>query len=119
MSTELDSFETRLLAELRDYITEQRDDDNTTPDGQGRLPRRWLAVAASSIVVVAAALLLPGVGTSPAYSVGEGNAGEIRVDINRPEDAAGLQEALESTASRPTSPTSPHCSKARPAATRP
>lgn len=37
---------------------------------------------------------LPGLGSSPAFSVGEGNAGEIHAKINRPKDAAGLEQAL-------------------------
>jgi len=31
---------------------------------------------------------------TPAFSVSEGNAGEITVTINRPQDAAGLERAL-------------------------
>jgi hypothetical protein len=45
--------------------------------------------------VIGAFLVVPGLGSSPAYSVGEGNAGEVYVEINRPEDAAGLERALE------------------------
>ena len=38
---------------------------------------------------------MPGLGTTPAYSVQEGNAGTIEVQINRPQDAAGLERAIE------------------------
>ncbi len=48
-----------------------------------------MAAALAGVVVV------PGLGSSPAYSVGEGNAGRIHVEINRPEDAAGLERALQ------------------------
>lgn len=98
MNTELDSFETRLLDELRAYVA---DDASHRPTERDRATRHGLrrpliviAVAAAAIAVVGA-LLLPGLGASPAYSVGEGNAGEIRVEINRPEDADGLERALE------------------------
>lgn len=96
MNTQLDSFETRLLAELREHVAER------TPAGDGaskpsrRSGRTWLAVAASAAAAaIAVAVIVPGVGSSPAYSVGEGNAGEVTVEINRPEDAAGLERALE------------------------
>ena len=38
---------------------------------------------------------MPGLGTTRAYSVQEGNAGTIEVQINQPQDAAGLERALE------------------------
>ncbi|WP_224276615.1 hypothetical protein [Nocardioides lacusdianchii] len=82
----LDPFEDRLLAELRQAVT-------AAP--ARRRTRRPIAVAAA---VAASALvgvvLVPGLGTTPAYSVQEGNAGEIVVEVNRPEDAAGLEQAL-------------------------
>jgi hypothetical protein len=90
MTTELDTFETRLLAELREHVA-------TSPVSVAtrRTTPRWVvggvAAAAAAIVGV---LLVPGLGTTPAYSVQEGNAGEIEVEVNRLEDAAGLEAAL-------------------------
>ncbi|GAB3034445.1 hypothetical protein GCM10011376_20430 [Nocardioides flavus (ex Wang et al. 2016)] len=91
---ELDAFETRLLVELRREVA-------TTPSTEAapssvRTRRRALAVAAGvAATAVLAVVLVPGLGTTPVYSVQEGNAGEIEVEINRPEDAAGLERALE------------------------
>lgn len=96
MSTQLDSFEERLLAELRDYVAEpaaagRRHEQRSRRLGSFRYVLRGIAVAAA----IGAILMVPGLGSTPAYSVGEGNAGEVYVQINRPEDAAGLERALE------------------------
>jgi hypothetical protein len=96
MSTKLDSFEKRLLAELRDYVAESAGIGRSPEWRSRRFGRSRLALrAAAAAAVIAAILMVPGLGSSPAYSVGEGNAGEIYVEINRPEDAAGLEQALE------------------------
>lgn len=89
----LDSFETRLLAELR---REAADHASAATQAPRRTRRRPLAVAAGvAATAVVGVLLVPGLGTTPAYSVSEGNAGEVEVEISRPEDAAGLERALE------------------------
>jgi hypothetical protein len=89
---ELDTFESRLLAELRNEMA-------LTPAGappHRRTRPRAVAVAAGvAATAVLGVVLVPGLGTNVAYSVQEGNAGEIEVEINRPEDAAGLERALE------------------------
>ena len=86
MTTQLDAFETRLLTELR------REVEAPAP----RRPRRTLAAAAAvAATAVVGVVLAPGLGTTPAYSVQEGNAGEVVVEVNRPEDSAGLEQALE------------------------
>lgn len=96
MSTQLDSFETRLLAELRRHVANAPAAGEGLDSRQPRIGRTRLAfLAATAAVVIVAVLFAPGVGSSPAYSVGEGNAGEVHVEINRPEDAAGLERALE------------------------
>lgn len=88
--SQLDPFETRLLAELRREVADSASHVPTP----GRT-RRWLAVSAGvAATAVLGVVLVPGLGTSAAYSVSEGNAGEIQVEINRPEDAAGLERAL-------------------------
>ena len=90
---ELDPFESRLLAELRREVA-------AAPGGAAdpaprRTRRRALAVgAAVAATAVVGVVLVPGVGTTPAYSVQEGNAGEVRVEVTRPEDAAGLERQL-------------------------
>ncbi len=95
MNTQLDSFETRLLTELRDHVTERAATDASCEQQPRSAGRNRLVVVAACAAVIAAVLIVPGLGSSPAYSVGEGNAGEIHVKINRPEDAAGLEQALK------------------------
>jgi hypothetical protein len=89
---ELDPFESRLLVALRREVT-AAPADVAAPR---RTPRRALAVgAAVAATAVVGVVLVPGLGTTRAYSVQEGNAGTIEVQITRPEDAAGLERALE------------------------
>lgn len=91
MSTQLDPFEARVLAELRRHVSERRD----VPTRR-RTTAWWVAgLAAAATVAVAGVVLVPGLGSTTAYSVQEGNSGEIEVEINRPEDATGLEQALE------------------------
>lgn len=90
MTTQLDSFETRLLAELRREVAAP-----SPASPAPRRPRRIVAVLAGvAATAVVGVVLVPGLGPTPAYSVQEGNAGEIEVEVNRPEDAAGLEELL-------------------------
>lgn len=87
---QLDLFETRLLAGLRREVA-----DSASRVPPRRRTRQLLTVSAGvAAAAVLGVILLPGLGTSAAYSVSEGNAGEIQVEINRPEDAAGLERAL-------------------------
>lgn len=81
----LDDFETRLLAELRREVVAVR-----------RRPRRRLLASAAAVAAatVAGVVVVPGLGPTTAYSVQEGNAGEVEVEIRRPDDAAGLERAL-------------------------
>jgi hypothetical protein len=89
---ELDTFESRLLAELRREVGTAP----TAAPAPRRTRRRVLAVAAGvAATAVVGVVLVPGLGTTRAYSVQEGNAGTIEVQINRPQDAAGLERALE------------------------
>lgn len=89
--TLLDPFESRLLAELRREVVASP----TALPPRRRTPRAPVAAAAVAATVVVGVVLVPGLGATPAYSVQEGNAGEVEVEINRPEDAAGLERALE------------------------
>ena len=88
MNTRLASFEPRLLHELRAQVA-------STP---APAPRRHRRLAGGLVVAATAALagviLVPGLGAGPAYSVQEGNAGEVEVEVHRLEDAAGLEAAL-------------------------
>lgn len=95
MNTQLDTYETRLLADLRREVAAAATATEAVP-APGRTRRRALALAAGvAAATVVGIVLVPGLGTTPAYSVQEGNAGEVEVQVNRPEDAAGLERALE------------------------
>lgn len=91
MTTALDDFETRLLYALREEVGQRE----PAPTRRPRRRRRYALTTAAVAAAATGLLFLPGIGTTPAYSVQEGNAGEVIVEINAPEDAAGLQRALE------------------------
>ncbi len=86
MNTQLDHFENALLTEIRQYVTNR--------STATRLPvkRRW--ALGSIVAAVAGGLAVPLLMPTPAYTVSEGNAGEIIVKVNRPEDAPGLEAKL-------------------------
>lgn len=88
MNAPLDSFETALLDRLRDHVASPA--PRATPRTSTRWPLGIATVAASAAAVTAVA----GLGGTPAYSVQEGNAGEIVVRVNAPEDAEGLEDEL-------------------------
>lgn len=94
MTTQLDHFETILLSELREHVADRAPLAQATTPAKRRAPRLLLAGFATAGVAVAAVVLVPGLGANPAYSVQEGNRGEIEVQVNRFEDAAGLERAL-------------------------
>jgi hypothetical protein len=82
----LDTFESTLLASLREHV-EQR-----APRAHRR--RRFVVAAVGVAAATAACVVwVPGLGTTPAYSV-IGNADHVRVTVNRMEDAEGLEAAL-------------------------
>ena len=88
--TQLDTFETALLAELRHHVEER--DSRPARRSRTRLVLSGLGVAAAAVT---AAVVIPGLGVTTAYSVQEGNSGEVIVSVDRLEDAAGLERALE------------------------
>lgn len=85
--TLLDPFESRLLNELRQEVA-------FAAPGRRRTRPPLAVAAAVAAAAVVGVVVVPGLGTAPAYSVQEGNAGEIVVEVNRPEDATGLEQAL-------------------------
>lgn len=91
MTTQLDDFETRLLHTLREQVAQRQ----TTPPRRSRGRRRFGLTIGAVAAAAAGLLLVPGLGTAPAYSVQEGNAGQIIVEINTPMDASGLERALQ------------------------
>lgn len=88
MTAPLDSFETALLVRLREHV------DSTETTAARRTSRRWSLGIAAAVTGAAAVTVLPGPGGTVAYSVQEGNAGEIVVEVNAPEDAEGLEDEL-------------------------
>lgn len=90
MNAELDSFESQLLTALRDHV-------DTEPSARAHIlsgRRRLVAATGAVAAAVAGVMFFPGLGGGPAYSVQEGNSGRIVVEVNRFEDAPGLEEAL-------------------------
>lgn len=91
MTTQLDSFETRLLSELRREVVGA---SAPAPRRSRRTRRPVVAAAGVAAAAAVGVVLVPGLGSTPAYSVQQGNNGEITVEVNRPEDAAGLERLL-------------------------
>lgn len=89
MNAPLDSFESALLTRLRDHVDQQ-------PASTPRFSRPRLLLPAVATVAAAGVMVvvIPGLGTTTAYSVQEGNSGTITVEVHRPEDADGLEEEL-------------------------
>lgn len=93
----LDPFQQALLDELREVV---RDGE---PAGSAPPPRwrRPLLVAAGVAVLAGSAVALPAVlGDQPAYAVIQGANGAVDVRVDRLEDAAGLERALEAAGVR-------------------
>lgn len=89
MNAPLDSFETALLTQLREHTNQEA----TTPARRFR-PRLLIAAAATVAAAAAILVVVPGLGSTAAYSVTEGNSGTITVEVHRLQDAAGLEAAL-------------------------
>jgi len=89
MNAQLDSFETALLTRLREHVDQQ-------PTVLPRFSRPRLLLGAAATVAAAAAMVVvvPGLGSTTAYSVQEGNSGTITVEVQRLQDAEGLEAEL-------------------------
>ncbi|MEW1841173.1 hypothetical protein AB0392_24795 [Nonomuraea angiospora] len=98
----MSNFEERLLSALKEEIaTRTAEDDVTTtvtPAGRDRSRRRYVGLSAALAGVAAAAtataVVLSGLGGSPAYAVTTGADGVITVKINKFDDPEGLQADL-------------------------
>ncbi|MDO9378431.1 MAG: hypothetical protein Q7T56_06250 [Nocardioidaceae bacterium] len=92
MTPPLDTFETQLLHELRATVQVGRPVDRR---------RRWRpvhwpqGVAAATVAVVCGAVAVVSLSTTPAFAVDARPGGIVEVEVNRLEDAAGLERALE------------------------
>lgn len=88
MNPPLDSFETALLTRLREHVDQQ-------PAQRPRLSRSRLLFGAATVAAASAVVVVvPGLGSGAAYSVQEGNSGTITVEVQRLEDAEGLESEL-------------------------
>ena len=78
MTTQLDPFEDRVLAALREHVTERT---AAPPAPERRRTAGWWVAGIGVAATVAAAglVLVPGLGPESAYSVQEGNADQIQV----------------------------------------
>ncbi len=74
MNAPLDSFEAALLNRLRDQV-----DEPVAAPHRIRRSRLLLAAAATVAAAVAMVVVVPGLGSTAAYSVQEGNSGTITV----------------------------------------
>jgi hypothetical protein len=94
-STQLDTFETALLAELRREV-EEHPAPAVAP--AVRRPRRRLRLAAVGATGVAASVVavfgLGSSGGAPAFAVEKNSAGDVIVTVHRLDDAGGLEKAL-------------------------
>ena len=78
MTTDLDTFEALLLAELRTTVTARAGNQPLLqPASELRLRRRIAAACGGVAAAVAGAFLLPGVLASPAYAVHDGPGGTM------------------------------------------
>lgn len=89
MNAPLDSFETALLTRLRDHVEQE-----TTVRPRLSRPRLLLGAAATVAAAAVMVVVVPGLGTTAAYSVQKGNSGTITVEVQRLEDAEGLEAEL-------------------------
>ena len=95
-TSQLDTFESALLSELRREVAEH---PAAAPvPGPARRPRRRLRVAAVAATGVAASVVavfgLGSAGGSPAYAVDQDSDGDVTVTVHRLDDAEGLEKAL-------------------------
>lgn len=98
-TTELDSFETALLAKLQEELAKSASPAPCAapaPLGHPRAPhrKRWVAATVTVAATLIIATQVPGIGPTPAYAVTGRNDGDVVVRVNRLEGAAELEQAL-------------------------
>lgn len=74
-------------------VESPEDAADLTADTRRSRPRLLMA-AVTEAGAAAAFVVVPGIGSHPAYSVGEGNSGTITVEVHRLENAKGLEAEL-------------------------
>lgn len=95
-SPELDTFETRLLTELKAEVNARATDaePHRLPTVRRRSRRLWYVPATGAAAAVAIALVVTLARPAPAYAVTGGNGEEITVTVTRLEGPEALQAAL-------------------------
>jgi hypothetical protein len=94
--TDLDTFETALLAELRREVAEHPVAAPAPTPTRRPWRLRLAAVAATGVAASVGAIFgLGGTGGSPAYAVDRTGDGDVIVTVHRLDDATGLERALE------------------------
>lgn len=92
--TELDAFERRLLAELRTVVEHDQDRPAAPPVLRARRRGPWAVAASAAVAVAVAVVLVPTLQAEPAWAVSRSGDGRVEVQVNRIEDAAGLEREL-------------------------
>lgn len=92
MNTELDTFETKLLADLRAVVDERAAARLVRDRRQRRI--RWSVAAAAALITLGGAGFVALNQSSPAYAVAPHDDGSVTVTINRLEQASDLEAAL-------------------------
>ena len=98
----LDSFESALLAELRQHVAEQpaAGAEPRGPSAAATPAPPRPSVAAGVAASVVAVFGLGSGGGSPAYAVDQDSDGDVIVTVHRLDDAAGLEKALRAKGDR-------------------
>ena len=93
-----EAYDDRLVAALRAVVVE--DAHGGPPPAAGDLARRrrvrtpWAVAAAAAAVLVGGFVIVPTLQAEPAWAVSRNGAGDVEVEVNRFDDAAGLEAAL-------------------------
>ncbi|MFZ2013513.1 MAG: hypothetical protein WAV00_06800 [Nocardioides sp.] len=95
MTTDLDSFEARLLDDLRAHVSGRTQPVPHASASARRWRRSLTLVGVAAAAAITLAIVLPASRNSPAYAVSDGPNGTIDVQVNSLEDAAGLQADLQ------------------------
>lgn len=95
MTNDLDTFEARLLGELRNTVAARSQDQTSYRLSPVQRRRRRIGAAVATVALaIGGVIVIPGVVGSQAYAVSDGPSGTVELKVNRLEDAAGLQRAL-------------------------
>lgn len=92
--SQLDAFESRLLAELRSVVEQDRKQPVVPAEQRARRRGPWAIAAATAAAFAGAVVLVPTLQADPAWAVSRSGNDQVDVQVNRIEDADGLERAL-------------------------